>query len=449
MQHDTAGHALTTDSADAAEAIGAAATSFVGFRTDAMDHLAAATKADPGFALAHAARGLMLTTMRKPEVHRKAHECLAAAKAARTPETEREARYIAALDAMLAGKIADAAVHYEAITTAHPRDILALRLAQLELFWLGEMAWSRDISERAAPAWQPGDEGLAAFLAIRAFALEETGNYAEAERCGRAAIDLDPTESWGAHAVAHVLIMQARLGDGIAWCNGLSGNWDAANHIRHHNWWHLALFHIEARDTDAALTIYDERLRDLDSPLMKAVPDLYIDIQNDVALLERLALRGIDVGPRWGDVAELAAGRIGNHTNAFTSPHCTLALAAAGRLDEADETIRAMEAFIASDHGSLGPRYALAALPAARAAIAHKKGDHAAVIHHLEPARRNLWQMGGSHAQRDLFFQILANAAQKTGRKDLLATLMAEMGGLGLEHLEERSSYADALASLH
>lgn len=57
--------------------------------------------------------------------------------------------------------------------------------------------------------------------------------------------------------------------------------------------------------------------------------------------------------------------------------------------------------------------------------------------------------MGGSHAQRDLFFQLLADSAQRLGRTDILSILFEEMRSLGLEHLEERSSYADALAALH
>jgi hypothetical protein len=67
----------------------------------------------------------------------------------------------------------------------------------------------------------------------------------------------------------------------------------------------------------------------------------------------------------------------------------------------------------------------------------------------MAPARRNFWQMGGSHAQRDLFFQLYADSARRLGRRDALAVFFEEMRGLGLEHLEERSSYADALAAMH
>jgi hypothetical protein len=155
------------------------------------------------------------------------------------------------------------------------------------------------------------------------------------------------------------------------------------------------------------------------------------------------------VGHRWSEIGDLAAARTGNHTHPFTSAHCALGLAAAGRFAEANELVRDMHAFVAQDRGTLGPRYALAAIPAAEAAIAYRKREHQRVLDILLPARRNLWQMGGSHAQRDLFFQLLADSAHRLGRADVLSVLFEELRSVGLQHLDERSSYADALATLH
>jgi hypothetical protein len=121
-------------------------------------------------------------------------------------------------------------------------------------------------------------------------------------------------------------------------------------------------------------------------------------------------------------------------------------LAAAGRFEEANELIQRVRDFVAEDTGALGPRYALAVLPAGEAAIAHRKGEHQRVIDIMMPARRNLWQMGGSHAQRDLFFQLLIDSALKQKRRDILRLLLDELSATGFEHLAERSSYADAVA---
>ena len=448
MQKDQWGYTLTTDSVEAAEALNRVMTSYVTWRTDASVHAKAMTEADPGFALGHTLKGILMMGLRKPEIFPQVRQCLDAAKAGRAPETDRERHYIAALEASLAGEVTTMASHLQQVAQNHPHDLFALRLSQFELFWLGEVAWMRDISERAAPAWSADDEGYAAFQSIRAFALEETGAYDLAERCGRDAVERDPYDCWGTHAVAHVLIMQGRLTDGIGWLNGLNGNWEQANHIRHHLWWHLALFHAEHRDYEAALEIYDDKLRDLDSPLLQAIPDYHVDIQNDVALLQRLELRGVPVGDRWQPIAEMSRARIGNHTSAFTSAHCALALEAAGLSAEADELVAAMRTFVAEDRSALAPRYALAALPAGEAAIAHRRGDHQKVLDLLVPARRNLWQMGGSHAQRDLFFQLLVDSAMRLERRELLTLLVEEIDGIGFGHIAERSSYADAYSAV-
>lgn len=449
MQQDQWGHTVTSEDTAAVESLNRAFNSYLRFRTDAMRHLDTAIEADPRFALPHAARGILLESLKKPELQPLVSSELEAAKNAGTPKTDREKHYIAALEAALAGGVTTAVTHYQQIVNAHPHDLFAMRLAQSELFWIGEVAWMRDISETAASHWTRDVPGYSSFLSIRAFGLEENGDFPLAEKYGRAAVELDPADCWGAHAVAHVQIMQGRLDDGISWLTGLGGNWSAANHIVHHLWWHLALFHAERGDYAAALDYYDNRLRDLDSPLMRAMPDFYVDIQNDAALLQRLELCGVDVGDRWNPIADLASARIGNHRSPFTSAHCALALAAAGRFDEASELLARIRDFIAADNEPLGARYAMAVLPASEAAIAHRKQDYRRVIDTLLPARRNLWQMGGSHAQRDLFFQLLIDSAVKSGDRELLILLLDEVNAIGFEHMTERSSYADAIAMTH
>lgn len=56
MQQDFSGHPLTTNSAEAAAAFDRAVASYVAWGTDTMEHLNAASEADPEFALAYAAQ---------------------------------------------------------------------------------------------------------------------------------------------------------------------------------------------------------------------------------------------------------------------------------------------------------------------------------------------------------------------------------------------------------
>ena len=211
-----------------------------------------------------------------------------------------------------------------------------------------------------------------------------------------------------------------------------------------HLWWHRCLFHLEKGEHDAVVEIYDRWIRNRDLPVLKSMPDLYIDLQNGASMLLRLELRGVDVGHRWDELAELTLARLDDHTSPFTSAHFAVILAAVGRFEEAAALLGSMRAFAAEDEGTFGPRYRAAVIPAAEAAIAHRKGEHERVVEVLMPARRLLWQMGGSDAQRDLFFLILADSLTQTGRWDLLEIVLGDIEAAGFTDPASRVGYHQA-----
>ena len=65
-------------------------------------------------------------------------------------------------------------------------------------------------------------------------------------------------------------------------------------------------------------------------------------------------------------------------------------------------------------------------LPLARAVVAHRRGDYDAVVDLLTPVRDRIKHVGGSHAQRDLFEQLLIDAACRARRLPLADELLAE-----------------------
>jgi tetratricopeptide (TPR) repeat protein len=449
MQQDERGYAITTQSAEAASALDTAIHNFLHWKADIIPNLKKALAVEPDFGFGHAVNGLILHGARHIGLRSKIEASLAAAQAAAGDLTERERLYVAALDAAAGGRIAESVSIYETILAHHPTDLFAQRLSQMELFWIGEMKWSADISGRVSAHWNREVPSYGIYLSCRAFDLEETHRLEEAERLGRKAVEIDPTDVWGTHAVAHVMIMQGRHEEGIAWLDGLKDNWGDANQMLLHLWWHRCLFHLERGENDAVLEIYDTWVRNRELPLLKAMPDLYIDMQNGASMLLRLELRGIDVGNRWDELAELTLNRLDDHTSPLTSPHFAIILAATGRFEEAGALVRSMRAFAAQDKGTFGPRYHVASIPAAEAAIAHRKGEHQRVTDTLMPARQMLWQMGGSHAQRDLFFLLLADSASKLGRNDLLGIILDDIEQSGFSDPAARVGYWQAGEGLH
>ena len=152
---------------------------------------------------------------------------------------------------------------WEEILAEHPHDVLAFRLAHFNNFWLGRPGAMRVSVERVMPKWSRALAAYGTILSCHCFALEECDAYAAAEPSGRAAVEIDPGDVWGTHAVAHIMEMQGRHREGIAWLSELERNWDGGNNLLHHLWWHRALFHLEQREFDAVLDLYDRRFRNL------------------------------------------------------------------------------------------------------------------------------------------------------------------------------------------
>jgi hypothetical protein len=257
--------------------------------------------------------------------------------------TSREQAHVRALERWVAADVDGAVREWEGILAAWPRDALAVRLTHANYFWMGRGGEMRTSLERVARRWSEAQPGYAGFLACLAFALEESGDYAAAERFGRRAVELDPTEVWGAHAVAHVLEMERRSDEGIAWLARLEPHWAGKGPFLHHLWWHRAMFHLARREFDAVLELYDRRFRNLASPLVAALPDFHVDVQNAASMLLRLELRGVAVGARCNELADKAEARIFDHLSVWTLPHWMMALAAAGREDSARSMLNVNE----------------------------------------------------------------------------------------------------------
>ncbi|MGE0715708.1 MAG: tetratricopeptide repeat protein [Alphaproteobacteria bacterium] len=425
MQHDARGLALSTDSGDAARHFDAAVDAYLRYRLDGAKHVEAALAADPAMVMAHVLRGYFAMLSYKQANLQAARAALAAGAASRASATLRERRHLDALEAWSQGHLWRALGAWEAILAEHPTDVLALRLSHFNYFWMGEAGAMRDSVLRAKPGWADDLPGYGTVLSCEAFAREECGDYRAAEAAGRAAVERDPADLWGTHAVAHVIEMEGRHRDGIAWLDGLQGNWEGAAAIVHHLWWHRALYHHELGEFDAVLALYDERFRNLASPLVQAMPDLYIDVQNAAAMLWRLERAGVAVGDRWAEVADKAEARIGDTLSAFTQPHWMMALAATGRDKAADRLLAALDAAGAADD-TLAPVHLTVTRPVAAAARAHRRGDWNEVVDLLWPIRNELARLGGSHAQRDIFRQMLADAAARGGRRDALRVVLAE-----------------------
>ena len=174
------------------------------------------------------------------------------------------------------------------------------------------------------PLWSEGMIGYGVLLAYHAFGLEECGDYARAEDAARRAAGIDPLGFWPHHTVSHVMEMQGRPKDGLAWMREREALWATPGHVTQaHIWWHRALFHIELGQTDAALAL-------LDGPITATQLPLGVSLTNASALLWRLGLFGCDVTARWSAVMASWQGHADGRCSVFCDLHALMAELGAG-----------------------------------------------------------------------------------------------------------------------
>jgi tetratricopeptide (TPR) repeat protein len=419
MFTDQSGDPVTLANEAASRAWLATVEGVLAHAADAPVHLAGALEADPDFALGHATRGLLLLTLARAELVATARACLDQARAAmaRRPVSWREGMVAEALRHWLDGHPRRAAETLEAILSLHPGDALAAKLGHAIRFMLGDRLEMLAALSRSLPRVQ-SDHPLAGYLhGCHAFALEESGHFAEAERAGRMAVELAPRDIWGRHAVAHVMEMQGRVDEGLAWL--ADGRHRAhANNLRFHLSWHAALFRLERGETAEALRLYDDEVR-------AESTDDFRDIANGASLLARLEFEGIDVGGRWEELAVHAERRVSDGQLVFADLHYLLALLGAGRWESAG----ALAGGLATDAlpGRAGGRAAPAdvGVSVALGLMALKAGDHREAVRRLGAARRNLTVVGGSNAQRDVFEQAYIESLIGAGEHEQAATVLA------------------------
>ncbi len=396
-------------------------------------HLGRVLEEEPDAVLPLAAKGLFCLMLARREMVAAARASADAARRAvdpgRTPA--RAVAWLAALDSWLAGSPGGAVFHLEGVLALDPADTLTMKAIQAIRFMLGDAVGMRNSVGRALGG-HGGDHPLRGFaLGCHAFALEETGDYAAAEAAGRAGLLLAADDAWGLHAVAHVYDMTHRPGLGIALLDQNESAWSHCNNFRFHVWWHKALMHLDRGEHDRVLALYDGKIRDERT-------DDYRDISNATSLLVRLELEGIDIGHRWGELADLAEARIDDGCLVFADLHYMLALTGDTRNDAA----RRLVARLARTGSAKTEQARVAAHPGlalAEGLADFGEGRYGRAFDRLLAARSHIPTVGGSHAQRDVFERITVDAGIRAGR-------LAEVEAILADRVALRAGHADAFA---
>ncbi|MEP5153926.1 tetratricopeptide repeat protein [Planktotalea sp.] len=387
-------------------------------------HLNTLLETAPEFAMGHAIKGLAVLMLARREVLPVAVEANKSAQAALKAggATAREALWCSALNDWINGAPTRSVERMEAALRLNPADTISMKMSHGIRFMLGDNHGMRRSVERVLPAHGVDHPLRGYVLGCLAFAMEETGSYADAERTGLMGLELAVNDAWGLHAVAHVYDMTHRVDDGIALIDQNAAAWGHCNNFRFHVWWHKALLHLDQGDVAKALDLYDTKIRDDKT-------DDFRDISNATSLLVRLQLDGVDVGHRWEELADLSEARVDDGCLVFADLHYMLALAGDKRTDAA----ALMTARIARDATGPGDMAQVMKAPGVAAAeglAAFGEGDYQRAFAGLSAGHTKFQSLGGSHAQRDVFERLTIEAGLRAGRLDETKTLLDERTAL-------------------
>lgn len=366
----------------------------------------------PQWPLPHIFRAIVLLGFTERRFARGAAGSLERAAGLLDTATDREHGLYAAARHMHAGNWTEACNTLEQLLIEHPLDMLALHTAQNLDFFRGDPVGLRNRVSRVLPAWIPDIPGYGFVLGMHAFGLEESNQYPEAEATARTALELHPENPWAVHALAHVLEMQGRVDEGIDHLTSGAPLWAPDSGFAYHNWWHLALFHLDRGDDEQVLALYD---RELGSPEARFA----LNMLDAAALLWRLHLLGIDPGDRAQPVADWWAAQTdeGGAYYAFNDFHAAVSFALTGDTDNLSSLLERLEQ--EPDDSGRGSVSHGIGLPLVRAMADYAAGNYAdcaAALAHLRDAAQ---AFGGSHAQRDLITLTLTDAAARSGNPAL------------------------------
>jgi hypothetical protein len=411
MAQDALGNEVSGGEAATLAGIDDFVTGFLAYETKAANVMAAAD-ADAGSVLANVYAGFSWMFLEAAGARRNAARYLARAKAAGVPNA-REALLIEQLRLWIAGDIPRVQTLGDVLIAEFPRDLVSVKLHQYFSFNRGDAANMLRVAQ-AVEAQNADNPHLHGMLA---FGYEQMHQLELAEASARKALALKTKEPWAQHALAHVMLGTGRVREGVDFLGEAQKTWVDLNSFMYtHNWWHKALFHISLGDNAAVFDAYDHHVWGIE-------PDYSQDQVGAVSLLARMEVAGLDVGGRWEDVARHMRSRATDVIQPFLTLQYLYGLARADYA-EADRLMQAIEEKASSADAFDRLVWQDVALPAARGVLAHARGRYGDAVRWLSVANPRLTEIGGSHAQRDLFGQLLLDAHLKVGNWAIAAEML-------------------------
>ncbi len=310
--------------------------------------------------------------------------------------TEREQAHVAAVRSLVAGEFEDAARQWDTITTAYPRDLVAMKLAHDVCLHIGDDDIRLPSARRAVDsgAFERDERATAVVNANLAFALEEVGQYEEAEYRGRAALAAEPTDLWARHALAHVYEATERHEDALKLLVPTSSQWSAQTLLANHIWWHVGLRLLNHGSIVEAVDVLDREL----------VSRTAFGLADSTSLLWRIELASAPSAPglRWESLVEHWANVVERHTCGFLDVHAAMAFCMSSG-PQVEQFWEGLKASHSEGHTFNDRTFREVVEPIANSLRSFRADDHVGARDAIESVGSSLRRIGGSVVQREVF----------------------------------------------
>ncbi|KAK6732110.1 hypothetical protein RB195_016473 [Necator americanus] len=303
------------------------------------------------------------------------------------------------------GKMRAASALWEEILTEYPTDLMAIKFAHEAYFFMGDAKGKRDSVQAVLPKHNGSEPCYSYLHGMWAFGLEECEQYDEAEKAAVKALNLNRFDCWATHARAHCMVMQGRNDEGINFMESTVNDWRPGWIIATHNYWHNALFYIEKGDYETPLTIFDNEVCRRACSGKQSV----LDTADAASMLWRLELEGVDVGKRWHDLPNMST-HLEDHVTCFNDAHLGIALM---RREETENESRLYDSLVEFSENTDVDNTKVSrdvGIPLYEGMRNFGRAQYDEAAGKLLPIRHEIYRIGGSNAQRDLFAQTLIQA---------------------------------------
>lgn len=301
----------------------------------------------------------------------------------------------------------------ERLATLYPEDLSAIKMNQDTYFFMGQALPMRNSIANCLARMERGQSKnpLRGYAhGMFAFALEESNMYPQAQQEALKALALIPRDTWAIHNYAHCLEMQAKTDEGLKWMLDRKADWDKCSGLACHQYWHTALFHINNENFDEAVGLLDHEV------LTRCIQSCSsLDLHDAASMVYRMEL--VDLfgktgkkEPRWSGVYEMCKPHKTDHLIGFNDAHFLMSFLGMDDLKGARKLIDSIDEVPSLNEGQPVVK------PLLEAMYQFKLRAYDKCVELLEPIRFEVVKIGGSHAQRDVFEQLLLVASLKSDK---------------------------------